>query len=246
MEEALQFYSEMNQNRVDMKRTQEEIQQTYPMRPDLAPFRTLFSLLRKHNLERLADQFMKAREPELHHHNADFENVMLLHKYDENRDYIYSTAMPHLRPGRKVLAGPPKCKPILLNQCVCCNSIKEDIRTEGCSTRHCGPALSACRACTRYRTCAVCAQKGCFCKFVNCCVEDCPNLMCRFQIFGELPEAFLEQLQEDEHAISCAFVLYPDDDDSDNSSAEQMPYCQEHTPEGAEPGFPQLWRAGRG
>jgi hypothetical protein len=225
-----------------MNRMQEEIQQTYPMRPDLAPYRTLFSLLRKHHLGRLVDQFVEAREPELHRHDADFESVMLLHQYDENRNYIYSTAMPHLRPGRKFLAGPPGCKPILFNQCGCCNQFKEDIRTEGCPTRHCSPALFVCRACTRYRTCAVCARKGCFCKFINCCVEDCPNFMCRFQFFGEAPEYFLEQFQDDEHAMSCAFVLYPDDDDSDNSSYRQMPYCEEHKPDGAEQGFPRLWR----
>jgi hypothetical protein len=196
----------MNRECVDMKRVQEEI---YRTRPDLAPYGTLFSLLRKHRLGRLAYNFMNAGEPELPRHD---ENVM---------------TMSHLRPGRKFLAG-PECKPILLNQCGCCKKFKQGIEAEYCVPRNQGgSALYACRACTRYRTCAICDRKRCVCRFVKCCVEDCPNLMCRCRIFGESEE-------EDDDApeyFGCAFLLDPDDDDS--SEGEQMQYCREHKPDGA-------------
>jgi hypothetical protein len=216
------FYAEMNQDRVDMKRMQEEIHQTYGgTHPDglLAPYGTLFSLLEKHRLQRLADQFMKARDREWHRHDED---VMELKVYDENGNHKYSTAMLHLRPGRKFLAG-PGCKPILLNQCACCKNIKEGIEAEYCGLKHCAPILSTCRACTRYRTCSICGRESCVCRFVKCCVEDCPNLMCRCQL--------LDLQDNEEYGVGCAFVLDPDDDDSD-SSAEQMKYCQEHKPDG--------------
>jgi hypothetical protein len=47
-----------------MKRVQEEIHQTYyRTRPDLlAPYRTLYCLLKKHRLGRLANQFMLTRK----------------------------------------------------------------------------------------------------------------------------------------------------------------------------------------
>jgi hypothetical protein len=238
-----------------MKRMQEEIHESYGTYPDLAPYRTLFSLLRKHHLGRLADQFVVAREPEFHRDDEDFENVMELHEYDENGNYKFSTSMSHLRAGRKFLAGPGG-KPIVLNECGCCRKVKEGIEAEYCCSRHdCGHNLSTCKACTRYRTCAVCARERCFCRFVKCSMEDCPNLMCRCQIFGEWCERAWDDMgfEDEEHAISCAFVVYPDDDDAGNSPAEEMLYCQEHQPDGAQPAIPQshvsmpdFWRMMRG
>jgi hypothetical protein len=61
----------MNQDRVNMKRMQEEIQQTYQTPSDLAPYSTLFCLLEKHNLGRLAYQFMNAREPYIDRNGFD-------------------------------------------------------------------------------------------------------------------------------------------------------------------------------
>jgi hypothetical protein len=98
----------MNEDRVDMKRMQEEIHQTYkPWCPVLAPYNTLFYLLRKYGLGRLANQFIKAQEPEVDGDDENAivndENVMELDEYDANGEYNYYTYMPHLRPGRKFL-----------------------------------------------------------------------------------------------------------------------------------------------
>jgi hypothetical protein len=202
---------------------QEEIQQTYPTRPDLAPYGTLFCLLWKHHLGRLADQFDRDDD--------DYENAMDIKEYDENGNHKY-TAMPYLRPGRKFLAG-PRCKPILLNQCTCCEKV---------------------RACTRYRACAICVRNRCVCTFVKCWVEDCPNFMWRSDLFGD------EEFDDEEYGCGCAFEVYPDDDDSDtddddsdNTFVQQMVYCQEHKPDGAQPAMyldtlcmPGFWRVSRG
>jgi hypothetical protein len=195
-----------------MKSVQKEIHQTYGTRPDLAPHRTLFCLLEEHDLGRLAKKFMEPRHEEWDEHDE--------HVFGGNHEYF--TYIPHLRPGRKLLAG-PGCKPILLNQCACCKNIKEGIEAEYCGLKHCAPILSTCRACTRYRTCSICGRESCGCRFVKCCVEDCTNLMCRCQL--------LDLQDNEEYGVGCAFVLDPDDDDSD-SSAEQMKYCQEHKPDG--------------
>jgi hypothetical protein len=104
----------MNEERLHMIRMQEEIYQTYQMRPVRAPYNTLFDLLEKHGLGRLARMFATARTldlprpPEL---NAG--DVMMYDEWDENGVYNYSTAIYHLRPGRTFFAG-PGCKPILL------------------------------------------------------------------------------------------------------------------------------------
>jgi hypothetical protein len=214
-----------------MKRVREEIHQIYYRTcPDLAPHHTLFCLLEKHRLGRAANQFMKPRK-------EDWDGI------DDDvfgNNHEYSTYIPHLRPGRKFLAGPGSCMPLLLSQCWRCKKIKEGIEEDYCGSRQCAYyhySTSTCRACTQYRTCAVCARKRCLCRFAKCCVEDCPNLMCRCQLFGECDLGENEQVPEGEHAISCAFVLDPDDGDSD-SSAEQKQYCQEHKSDGAVPGIP--------
>jgi hypothetical protein len=228
----LRFWQERNQECVDMKSVQKEIHQTYGTRPDLAPHCTLFCLLEEHDLGRLAKKFMEPRHEEWDEHDE--------HVFGGNHEYF--TYIPHLRPGRKLLAG-PGCKPILLNQCWRCKKIKDGIEDEYCNSRQCAYyhySTSTCRACTRYRTCAVCARERCHCRFVNCCVEDCPNLMCRCLILGEWSEG---EGVDDQHTTSCGFMLDPDNDD--------VQYCQEHKPDGAQPQpyVPRpmpYWRMGRG
>jgi hypothetical protein len=209
-EEAFQFYSRMNEDRFDMKRMKEEILQTYyERRPVLAPYNTLFNLLEKHDLGRLADQFMKARESELDgDDDCDGDSVMMYDEWDETGENICSTTvMPHLRPGRNFLPG-SGCKPILLKKCDRdCQKIKENVKTEYCGCEHC-PGFNVCRACTDCRSCASCGRN------VNCPVQDCPNecsyLMCQ-----------CSRCQEEWNDPSCCgFVLKADDDDDD--SAEQM------------------------
>jgi hypothetical protein len=111
-----------------MRRMQEEIHQTYQLRPVLAPYNTLFYLLQKHGLMSLADKFMKARAPDDDYDYDDNDSVMMYDEYDEHGKYNSSVTMPHIRPGRKFLAG-PGCKPVILKQCGDCKKIKEGIKT---------------------------------------------------------------------------------------------------------------------
>jgi hypothetical protein len=191
-----------------MNRIGREIRRTYQMRPDLAPYNILFDLLKKHSLWRLAYKFINAREPDLYGDDDD-KRVMMYDEFDENGDYIDSTAMSHLRPGRQFLAF-PGCKPLILKQCGDCKKFKEGIKTECCSWDYCS-GFDTCRACTRYRTCASC---GCD---VKCRAEDCPNKSCN--INSQVCPFYRFQGQ------TCCFglELYTDDDDSiSTDEAEEM------------------------
>jgi hypothetical protein len=201
----------------------------------LAPYNSLFDLMKKYNME--YNHFLHAEKP-------------TMYGFSEYAYEIGDSYLEHLRPGRMLSFRDANGKmvKIALKACRTCKKVKDSVRDEYCGRKQCGSANSMCRDCTTERTCFTCGGTFCACRFVKCCVRDCQNYMCHRVTLDSNPyddDDDEEEEDDDGKELGCSFVLYPEelysdvDDELDEHfelealEAEKRKYCKVHKPAGA-------------